>query len=207
MGRRYSREIILRGYMTKTIQLTKGLLTIVDDEDYEYLIKYSWFAKKNHKKFYAQRRSGAKHYQMHDEIMTPPTGFSDDHINGDSLDNRKCNLRFASQRQQCFNRKKSSNQSSIYKGVSFHIGKQKWTAQIKKDGIISCLGTFLNEEDAALAYDKKALEFFGEYARLNFTHQQLHAMAMDLLEQEKALRAAGERLWGKFSPAKQESMF
>jgi len=182
--------------MAKIIELTKGFTTVVDDDDYERLIRYSWYAKKNHKKYYAQRRSGLNHYQMHDEITPPPPGLTVDHINGDSLDNQKCNLRFASQKQQSFNRVKMENASSIYKGVSFHIGKQKWTAQIKKDGVIHSLGTFTNEEDAALAYDRKAIELFGEYARPNFTPDDIHEMAMDLLEQEKALRSTGEKMWG-----------
>lgn len=154
--------------MAKTIQLTKGCVTIVDDEDYEKLIRYSWFAKKNHKKFYAQRRSGMKHFQMHDEIMQPPPGFSVDHINGDSLDNRRYNLRLASQRQQCYNRKKIDNTSSRYKGVCYHIGKKKWQTNIKIYGQVKYLGTFTDEIEAAKAYDAAARELFGDFARLNF---------------------------------------
>lgn len=192
--------------MAKTIDLTKGFSTIVDDDDYDHLIRYSWFAKKNHKKYYAQRRFGLKHFQMHDEIMPPPKGFTVDHINCNSLDNRKCNLRYATQKQQCFNRGKTDHTSSIYKGVSFHIGKKKWTAQIKKDGKTICLGTFSNEVDAALAYDKKALELFGEYAKLNFSPDQLHEMATDLLEQIGAMKRRAEEIWGEYSPAKQVRM-
>lgn len=191
--------------MSKEISLTKGLVTIVDDDDFERLSRYSWFAKKNHKKFYAQRRWGPDHYQMHDEILPHPPGVTVDHINGNSLDNRKCNLRFATQQQQCFNRSKIAGTSSLFKGVSFHKGHRKWQSYIKHQGKSVSLGSYAEEDDAALAYDKAACRLFGEYAQLNFTLEDIQTMMTDLAEQKSALVKAGEERWGYLT--KQERMF
>lgn len=89
-----------------------------------------------------------------------------DHINHNGLDNRKSNLRDANKQQNSFNTR-SNRGSSIYKGVSFEKTTRLWRSYITKDGIRQYLGRFDNELDAALAYDKKAREIFGEYANCN----------------------------------------
>lgn len=90
-----------------------------------------------------------------------------DHINGNRSDNRIENLRAASTRSNNQNRSKSEGTSSKFKGVHFRKDRQKWQAQIKNDGVSIRLGCYFTEEEAALAYNKKAVELFGEFAKLN----------------------------------------
>jgi len=91
-----------------------------------------------------------------------------DHINHIKDDNRIENLRDVTNSQNHMNRSIQTGRTSQYKGVSWHKRDQKWMAQIKINGKKKYLGYFTIEEDAAKAYDKAALEHFGEYANLNF---------------------------------------
>ena len=100
-----------------------------------------------------------------------------DHINADGLDNRRCNLRIATTAQNHANRRKRSTKTtSQYKGVCWNKEKEKWMSYIgssKKNSIVkrTYLGLYYSEEEAARAYDKKALEVYGEYANLNFSEE------------------------------------
>jgi hypothetical protein len=91
-----------------------------------------------------------------------------DHKNGIKTDNRLGNLRLCTQQQNTFNRKKGKGTSSIFKGVDFHKHSRKWRARIRHNDKLIHLGLSVNEKDAALAYNKKALELFGKFAKLNF---------------------------------------
>ncbi len=91
-----------------------------------------------------------------------------DHINGNRLDNRKSNLRFATVAQNAQNRKKVSGGSSIYLGVTYHKRDERWQASVRHDGKRYHAGIHKTEEEAARAYDVKAKELHGEFARLNF---------------------------------------
>jgi hypothetical protein len=92
-----------------------------------------------------------------------------DHISGDKSDNRICNLREATRSQNEMNNAKiNSPCSSQFKGVSFFKRDNKWNSSITLNGRKFYLGRFKSEIDAARAYDVKAIELFGEYARLNF---------------------------------------
>lgn len=93
-----------------------------------------------------------------------------DHINGDPLDNRTSNLRISSHSQNSANRgadRRRLGTSSIYKGVSWSKGKGKWVAYLHHQGRTRYLGYFLNERDAAIAYDREAIQVWGDFARLN----------------------------------------
>ena len=90
-----------------------------------------------------------------------------DHIDGNPLNNDISNLRYASSAQNSMNSKKQQNTTSIYTGVSFYKSLNKWRAQIQIDGSKKHLGFFENEKDAALAYNKAASHYFGEFAKLN----------------------------------------
>ncbi len=93
------------------------------------------------------------------------SGMVIDHINGDGLDNRKCNLRICTQQQNSLNRVSHKNSSSKYLGVSFH--KNKYIARIKNKDTVLRLGSFTDEKLAAKAYNDAAIIYHGEYARLN----------------------------------------
>lgn len=81
----------------KEIKLTQGKVVLVDDEDYEYLNQFKWYALKNHRTYYAQRVIQNNYIKrtlkMHRVIMDTPCGLEVDHIDGDGLNNQKCNLR------------------------------------------------------------------------------------------------------------------
>ena len=150
--------------MSKTIALTQGYVAIVNDEDYERLSSHSWSVTRNKLHVYAQRRKsdGRGVVRMHREVIDAPPGYEVDHINGDTLDNRKENLRLCTKAQHQHNRRNSGTHSSRFKGVGRH--GSKWRAFIER----SHLGVFESEEAAALAYDAEARRRFGSFAALNF---------------------------------------
>jgi hypothetical protein len=87
-----------------------------------------------------------------------------DHINGDRSDNRICNLRLATHKQNACNQRKKNDTTSAYKGVSWYKRKRKWVAQIGIDGRSTHLGYFHDELAAHMAYCQAAQKHFGEFA-------------------------------------------
>jgi ParB/RepB/Spo0J family partition protein len=165
---------------TMELPLTKDLVAIVDGDDFESLSKWKWTAsqtKKDGSKPYALRTvieaPGEKHHlylhraiwEMHNGPV--PQGKQIDHANGDCLDNRKANLRLCDQSQNNANQVKTRGLSK-YKGVTWNEECGKWQGQIQKDNEHESLGLFDSEEEAAKAYDERARELFGEFARTNF---------------------------------------
>jgi hypothetical protein len=147
--------------MVKTIELTKGQVALVDDEDFEYLSPFNWQAIKNKKNFYARNRTNGSMHRMIC-FVGKNIDFGDkdvvDHINGDTLDNRRENLRVVSQRQNTQNR--HNKMTSNYPGVSLHRGK--WIAHILVNGEQKHLGIFKDEREAAKAYERACRELVGE---------------------------------------------
>lgn len=141
--------------MVCEIPLTRGKVALVDDEDYNKLSKYKWYANKGGNTFYAMRNSPRnpgkrKTVRMHVDIMgtTPPS--ITDHINGNGLDNRRCNLRTVTPRQNSQNL--HIRKSSKYPGVCWDKHSEKWQVHVRIKGIQRHIGRFENEEDAANAY-------------------------------------------------------
>jgi len=154
----------------KKISLTQNKITLVDDKDYDWLSQWKWCAKESGgNKFYAIRRKPiiGTHIYMHKQIMDALSNVEVDHINGDTLDNRKSNLRICVHKQNIRNQKLSSANSSGYKGVSWSKTNKKWHAYIKVNQKKINLGLFKNIKEAAKAYNNAALKYFGEFARLN----------------------------------------
>ena len=150
------------------IPLTQGKFALVDDADYEWLSKWKWWARMNRsKRFYAARHRKHRAIYMHREIMKPPKGMQVDHINHDTLDNRRCNLRICTHTQNMQNKKSYKGSSSKYKGVSWDKEHKNYRADITYKGKRIHLGHYTNEKDAARAYDNKAIELFGAFAKLN----------------------------------------
>lgn len=166
----------------KEIILTRGKVAIVDDGDYEMLMQWKWLVQNgtgNSKDHWYARRvdtsgGGRKLISMHRLIM----GITDkslvvDHINHNTLDNRKENLRVCTPEQNRKNRRSSTGSTSKYLGVSKQISKRGdkvytwWKAEIRPTGGYMYLGIFKNEEDAARKYNEAALELYGEFANLN----------------------------------------
>ena len=154
--------------------LTTGEKAIVDSSDYESLNSHRWRRSRNRPdgQIYPHAIIGGQHVRMHRFLMNPPPGMQVDHINGNTLDNRRSNLRIGTHAQNKGNTRKqksrrgNSKLSSQFKGVFREIGG-KWVAQIGSRPR-QHLGTFSKEEDAAKAYDVAAVEKYGEFASVNF---------------------------------------
>jgi len=154
----------------KKIPLTQGKYALVDDADYELVSQYKWYYANG----YAQRSEyiggGRKNHkvkvqQMQRLIMGSPEGKMVDHRNQDTLDNRKSNLRICDRCDNRRNAKAHRNNKTGYKGVCPE--NNKFTATIYREGKNKRLGSFTTAEEAAKAYNKAALETFGEFAFLN----------------------------------------
>ncbi len=134
--------------------------TLVDDEDYEVLTQYNWMCNSYG---YAVRRfrsgegprSGTCHLSRF--ILKCPKGMEVDHINGNPLDNRRCNLRIVTRAQNCMNK--------AAEGVGYRKDKKKWRARIKLDGKETFLGHYDTKEEARAVYIAATQMYFGDYAR------------------------------------------
>lgn len=161
--------------------------TIIDKEDEIRFDQHVWTASDNGKgRVYVYRKiwhgKGKKQEKIywHTFITNPPSGKIVDHINGDSLDNRRSNLRVGTRVQNNMNRaanrtRKGRPTTSPYKGVSWDRSRNKWTARIGYNYKCISLGYFDSPEDGARAYDSKAKELFGECAYQNFPSLRLVA--------------------------------
>lgn len=161
--------------MVKEIICKNGEVALCDDEDYPLLSRFTWYMGSEMKYsagypccFIYGKKNTRKQIFMHQLVGAGLTNL--DHINRDKLDNRRCNLRNATSQQNSANvpkRKATKGKpcSSIYKGVHKWQGKYRAVIGFNKKAIQ--LGTYEQEEEAALAYNKKAKELFGEFAWLN----------------------------------------
>lgn len=157
----------------KTIPLTKGLFAIVDDDDFDRVSRFKWYASRTRGANYAVRNkpmvNGGKRgpLYLHRMILFLETEKHPfvDHINRNTLDNRKCNLRTCNNSQNLGNQ--AMRNSTGFKGVFLDKQKNHYFASITCNYKISFLGIFKNPADAASAYDKAAEKLFGEFARTN----------------------------------------
>ena len=136
---------------------------IIDTEDYDKAKKYRWRAVHGH----IQAVGGTIY--LHRLIMDAPRGVLVDHINHDKADNRKKNLRFATNQQNIQNQiaHGRKNNTSGYKGVDYDKKRRKWRARIYLDNKAITLGRFNSRRDAARAYNKAAFKLYGDFASTN----------------------------------------
>ncbi len=159
----------------------------VDDKNYEELIMFDWSVSINKKKskFYAVRKDYSdggkvKTIKMHRQILgILETNLEGEHINSDGIDNQEHNLRVSTHQQNTWNSLSRKNTESKYKGL-YRLGYKtkkcpyfRWVARIGYNGKLIWIGAFKEEIDAAKAYDAKAKELFGEYAKLNFPNHNV----------------------------------
>lgn len=151
------------------ISLTQNQFTIIDFED-EWVRQYNWFSKFNvcTKSFYAMRSIRIDNKQtvtvsLHREILKPDFMFQVDHINHDTLDNRRSNLRFVTASQNQMNRVKRIDNTSGVTGVYWHKRDNIWLSNITVNDKTIHLGYFENFDDAITARKEAELKYFGEY--------------------------------------------
>lgn len=141
---------------------------LIDDADIQLFLAHDW-RRDGSVKGYVQRGVKGGQVYLHREILKAPQNLYVDHINGNPLDNRRSNLRLATRCQNAANRVKTkSKTSSAHKGVCFNKKLKKWTASISANKTTTHLNCFNCETAAAVAYNKKAKELHGEFAKLNF---------------------------------------
>jgi len=156
----------------KLIKLTRGLTTVVSSSDYLLVLKRKWQAATAYGTYYAvrteQRNNVRRRITLHGFLLKPPKGLFVDHINGDGLDNRRSNLRIVTRAQNQQNRRVRYKKTSSYKGISYNKNNGMWTVSITHEGETLICGSFANEIQAAMHYDKFAIRLFKDYACLNF---------------------------------------
>jgi hypothetical protein len=152
----------------KLIPLTQDKFTIVDAEDYDQLSKHKWHVSKNRRTEYAARGSGPKNIKMHRLLLNAPPHLLGDQRDRNGLNNRKANLRLCTNKENTRNARPNLKGSSRFKGVSWHKKTKKYNATIQKNGKRYSLGCYHDEIEAAVVYDIKAMELFGQFAYFNF---------------------------------------
>lgn len=161
------KEIKLKG------KLGKGLVALIDDEDFERVNQHKWQLAKRKNANYVQGWINGKHILLHRFVLELNDPKMDvDHINHDGLYNLKSNLRICTRSQNLHNRQiiisvNSKRTSSKFKGVSWHKRANKWRARGTINHKEYPLGLFNNEIEAARAYNEFAKENYGEFAKLN----------------------------------------
>jgi len=148
--------------------------TLVNENDWSNIKQHKWYLlpTPTKGKYYAATKIKIQEkittITMHRLIMNTPKNKVTDHINGNTLDNRKENLRICTSAENQYNRGPQKNNTSGYKGVSWNKQDKKWRAAVKHFGKQIYLGSYNNKEEAAKAYDAKIKELHGKFARLNF---------------------------------------
>ena len=154
------------------IPLTRGKVALIDDADFDLISRFKWSAYKSKNTYYAHAgvrlNNGSRTtIQMHRLLLglTDPK-IKTDHRDRNGLNNSRANLRACSHAENGRNRTAQANNSSGYKGVSFHKQHEKWQARIMVNGKSKHLGFYLTPEDAHQAYCAAAAEFHGEFANV-----------------------------------------
>jgi len=158
---------------TLLIPLTQGKFALIDEQDADLVVPFKWCANQIGNTFYAVRNSPRVDGKrttilMHRVILNAPPGMGVDHINGNGSDNRRQNIRICTTSQNMSNQRTREGFTSQFKGVCWDKHRNKWRACIRTDGKTIHIGYFIEETEAAVAYDASARDLFGEFARLNF---------------------------------------
>jgi hypothetical protein len=152
------------------VPLTQGYEAVIDAEDAPLVSGWNWYARVQPGGNYAIRTDGSSGKRicvhLHRFIMDAPDGLEVDHIDGDGLNNRRCNLRLATRSQNMRNQRLNSRNTSGFKGVSWDKRDKKWLAYIKVYRKKIHLGSFDTPEDAHAAYCDAAARLHGEFAKL-----------------------------------------
>src|ERR1700749_2748856 len=157
----------------RKIQLTRGFYTYVDDEDFEVLSQWKWYAQiPDRWKVNAARRGRVAGklttITMHRQILDAPRGILVDHRDGNGSNNGRLNLRLCDHAGNARNSRSRVSKTG-FRGVTFLKGRTSpWRASLKVNGRIRYVGCCRSDEEAARAYDVAAIDLHGEFASLNF---------------------------------------
>lgn len=152
----------------KEIKLTQGKVAFVDDKDFDLISKFNWYAIKIKNNYYAVRMVGRIQLKMHRFIMNVfDSKIFVDHKDRNGLNNTQNNLRVCNTSENGRNRNKQNGTTSKYKGVYFMKERKKWKVELIVNKKYIYIGTFENEIDAVIAYNKAAIEHHKEFASIN----------------------------------------
>lgn len=151
--------------MSTKIKLTRGF-TIVDDDEASYVKLYDWYWHDTHGVRRTRDKMPLSRFVLRDKLKENPKLLVD-HISGDRRDNQKSNLRTSTKAQNTRNQKGHEDRNSKFKGVSWNANRKKWQARICFNRKQIFIGYFDTELEAARAYNRAALKYFGEFAKLN----------------------------------------
>ena len=158
------------------IPLGRNVQTLVDDADLPLIAVHRWYAVRHPRTTYVVTKVKRRAIYMHRVILNAPRGSQVDHINGDGLDNRRINLRFATPSEQAANsapKRKRAEKASRFKGIYWHKWKTGGCWRVELDKQIGgrrkrFIAYASIEEEAARLYDQLAKRHFGAFAKLNF---------------------------------------
>lgn len=151
------------------VTLTRGCETFLDADDAHLVSDFNWQVQPAITSMYATRAvrtaRGMRKVAMHRLIMDAPDGLEVDHIDGNGLNNRRCNLRLATTAQNQHNQAIGARNTSGFKGVTWHKGKKKWYARIKNEEKRHCIGLFDTALEAHEACVAARIRLHGQFAR------------------------------------------
>ena len=144
-------------------------IILVDEDNYEFLSRFNWrIIRRSFTLNHVATVIDGKTVYMHQLVLPCPNKtIQVEHANNNGLDNRRSNLRLSTQSQNMANKGSQDNNTSGYRGVSFHKRAKSWRAYITCKGVTQHLGLFRTSKEAAKAYNKAALTHFGEFAKIN----------------------------------------
>ena len=161
------RQIYVEGNIA-IVPLTRGFQAIIDADCLHIAQGANWSAmvpKSKAGKQYSPYAITGRGILLHREIMQAGKGQIVDHINGDTLDNRRSNLRFCTHVQNMQNSKNFETNTSGHRGVWFRRDRGRWISEIYFENKKIHIGSFCLKEDAAKAYEEKSKELFGNFKR------------------------------------------